>query len=58
MMRGAWIVETVILGLILLLVGKYFGIAITHYALGGALLVAALIRFCIDVVRRFFKPWQ
>lgn len=53
MMRGAWIVETVILGLILLLVAKYFGIAITHYALIEALLVAAFARLCVDFVRRY-----
>jgi hypothetical protein len=43
MKRGASLIETVIVALVLLLVARSFGFAITLYAFAAALAVAALI---------------
>jgi hypothetical protein len=50
-LRGAWLVETFIVALVLLLVGKLMGIAITLYAFGGALAAAAALMFLWDFAR-------
>jgi tellurite resistance protein TehA-like permease len=51
-MRGAWIVETLIVALVLLLVGNMLGITITIYAFIGASLLAAAIMLCVNMLRR------
>lgn len=52
LMRGAWLVETLIVALVLLLVGKSFGIAITLTAFGAAALLAIVIRLGVAFLRQ------
>jgi hypothetical protein len=51
-MRGAWFVETLVVALVFLLVGKTLGIAITFYAFLGASLLAVAIMLCANMLRR------
>lgn len=55
LMRGAWIIEVVIVTLVLLLFGKILGIAITMPALLGSLAFALIIMTCAEFLRRRVK---
>lgn len=50
-MRSAWFVETLVVALVLLLVGKTLDIAITIPAFLGASALAVIIMLCVEVVR-------
>jgi O-antigen/teichoic acid export membrane protein len=51
-MAGAWLVETFIVALVLLLVGKLIGIAITLFAIAGALALAVALMLLWDFAWR------
>lgn len=53
MMRGATVVETVVVALVLLLVGNSLGVPISLYGFIGALAVAAVVMLGVEQVRRF-----
>lgn len=56
-MAGARLVATGIIALVLLLIGKLLGIAITLTAFGASLTLAAALTFIWDFVRRRFAEW-
>ena len=53
-MSGAWLVETVIVALVLLLIGKLFGMATTLYAFAACLVLAAALMLFSEFIRRRF----
>ena len=53
-MRGAWLVRTIVVALVLMLFGKMFGVALSAYAFVTALAIAAAIMLGIDRVRRWY----
>lgn len=56
-MNGAWLVETVIVALVLLLIGKLFGIAITFLSFAVSLAVAAALMLVWEFLRRRFADF-
>jgi len=53
-MAGAWLVETIVIALVLLLVGKLYGVAITLYSFAVSLALATALMLLGDFVRRRF----